>query len=211
MKFIVKQVTPYNPNAVSLRCPHCGKEAAFTPLSQVNDIDIGDGIWCGQRQCPNIECHGHAFVVLRQNKVIQSYPPSTIDFNADDIPENVVKSFEEALLAHAAGCHMASALMVRRTLEEVCSNKEATGSDLKKRIANLRGKVVIPEELFEAMDELRLLGNDAAHIEAKSYDNISETELGVAIEFTKELLKGIYQYTSLLAKLRNLKKTSNDA
>ena len=55
------------------------------------------------------------------------------------------------------------------------------------------------------MDELRLLGNDAAHIEAKTYGDISEVELGVAIEFTKELLKGIYQYSSLLAKLRNLK------
>lgn len=211
MKFMVKQVTPYNPSATALRCPHCGKDAAFTPLSQVNDIDIGDSVWCGQRQCPNIECRGHVFVVLRQNKVIHSYPPSTIDFNAEDIPENVVKSFKEALLAHASGCYMASALMVRRTLEEVCSDKGATGSDLKKRIADLRGKIVIPEELFEAMDELRLLGNDAAHIEAKSYDNISEQELSVAIEFTKELLKGIYQYSSLLTKLRNLKKPNDDA
>ena len=81
----------------------------------------------------------------------------------------------------------------------------------KKRIADLRGKIVIPEELFEAMDELRLLGNDAAHIEAKSYDNISEQELSVAIEFTKELLKGIYQYSTLLTKLRNLKKPNDDA
>lgn len=206
MKFQVKQITPYNPSAASLRCPHCGKDAAFTPLHQVNDIDIGDGTLCGQRQCPNTECRGHVFVVLRQNKVIQSYPPSTIDFNAEDIPENVVKSFEEALSAHAAGCYMASALMVRRTLEEVCSDKGAKGGDLKKRISDLRGKIVIPEELFEAMDELRLLGNDAAHIEAKTYDNISESELNVAIEFAKELLKAIYQYSSLLTKLRNLKK-----
>ena len=210
MKFIVKNITPYNPNAVVQRCPHCGKEAAFTPLSQLSDIDIGDGVLCGQRQCPNIECRGHVFVVLKQGKVIQSYPPSTIEFNSEDLPENVVKSFEEALLAHAAGCYMASALMVRRTLEEVCSDKGAKGENLKKRIIDLRSKIVIPVELVEAMDELRLLGNDAAHIEAKSYDSISAQELSVAIEFTKELLKGIYQYSSLLAKLRNLKKSGDN-
>jgi hypothetical protein len=201
MKFKVDQVTQYDPRAVALRCPHCRKEAAFTPLPQVSDINIGGGIWGGQRQCPNQECKGHVFVVLKEGLVNQSYPPSTIDFNSENIPENVVNSFEEALSAHAAACPMASALMVRRTLEEVCSDKGAEGSNLSERIASLRGKVVIPEELFDAMDELRLLGNDAAHIEARSYENISDQELEVAIEFTKELLKGIYQYCTLLNKL----------
>jgi uncharacterized protein DUF4145 len=207
MKFTVTQATTYVANAVALRCPHCGKEAAFSPLSSnVHDVDIGSGIWCGQRKCPNTACNGLVFVALRQGKLIQSYPPSKIDFDSENIPPNVLKSFEEAISTHAIGCYMASALMVRRTLEEICSEKGATGSNLKKRIENLQDKIVIPAELLEAMDELRLLGNDAAHIEARSYDNISEEELSVAIEFTKEFLKGIYQYSSLLTKLRNLKK-----
>lgn len=177
----------------------------MTPLGQP-DLDIGDGIWCGQRQCPNPECRGHVFVVLKQGRVIQAYPPSTIDFNPEGIPANVVRSFDEALRCHAAGCYMASALMVRRTLEELCLDKGATGKDLKARIADLRGKIVIPNELFEAMDELRLLGNDAAHIEAQSYEKISEAELEVAIEFAKEMLKALYQYSGLLSKIRGLKK-----
>jgi hypothetical protein len=96
--------------------------------------------------------------------------------------------------------------MVRRTLEEVCSERQATGKDLKARISDLRSKIVIPGELLDAMDELRILGNDAAHIEAKDYDAISDTEVTVAIQFTKEILKSLYQYSSLLAKLRSLKK-----
>lgn len=207
MKFIVKQVTPYGANAVALRCPHCGKEAAFSPLSSnVHDIDIGDGIWCGQRKCPNTACNSLVFVALKQGKLLQSYPPSKIDFSPENIPLNVLKSFEEAISTHSIGCYMASALMVRRTLEEICSEKGATGSNLKNRIKNLQDKIVVPAELLEAMDELRLLGNDAAHIEARSYDNVSEEEVSVAIEFTKEFLKAIYQYSSLLAKLRALKK-----
>jgi len=206
MKFSVKGNTPYNPPALSLRCPHCGKEAVMTALSNVNDIDIGDGIWCGQRFCPNQDCRGHIFVAHRQGKVLESYPPSTIDFDPDGVPASVLASFDEAIRCHSVGCFMASALMVRRTLEEVCLDKGATGKDLKARIADLRGKIVVPDELLSAMDELRLLGNDAAHIEAKSYDKVSAEEIEVAIEFAKELLKALYQYTGLLSRLRSLKK-----
>jgi len=60
--------------------------------------------------------------------------------------------------------------------------------------------------LLEAADELRLLGNDAAHIEAKTYDAIEAEEVEVAIDLAKELLKSVYQYGSLVNRLRALKK-----
>lgn len=180
----------------------------MTVLTGMNDLDIGDSISCGQRYCPNQECRGHIFVAHRQGKVIESYPPSTIDFDPNGIPGNVLASFDEAIRCHSVGCFMASALMVRRTLEEVCLDKGASGKDLKARIVDLRGKIVVPDELLDAMDELRLLGNDAAHIEAKSYDKVAADEIEVAIEFAKELLKALYQYTGLLSRLRSLKKTS---
>ena len=65
---------------------------------------------------------------------------------------------------------------------------------------------MLPTELFAALDDLRLLGNDAAHIEAKAYNEIGEDELLVAIDLTKEILKAIYQLDSLLGRLRALKK-----
>ena len=54
--------------------------------------------------------------------------------------------------------------MVRRTFEEVCADRGAKGNNLKERIADLRSKIVIPSELLDAMDELRILGNDALRI-----------------------------------------------
>ena len=56
------------------------------------------------------------------------------------------------------------------------------------------------------MDELRLLGNDAAHVQAKVFADIDKPHLDVAIEFAKEILKATYQYSSLLGKLKALKK-----
>ena len=66
-------------------------------------------------------------------------------------------------------------------------------------------KIVIPRELLEGMQELRLLGNDAAHIESQTFNEIGKNEIEISIEFTKEILKAVYQYESLLDKIRSLK------
>ncbi len=66
--------------------------------------------------------------------------------------------------------------------------------------------MVLPNDLLDATDELRILGNDAAHVEAKVYDSVGKGEADVAIDLAKELLKGAYQYSSLVDRLRALKK-----
>jgi uncharacterized protein DUF4145 len=162
--------------------------------------------FAGARRCPNLECAGLVQVVLRSNAVIESFPPEIIDFDSTNLPPNILSSLEEAIKAQAAACYRASALMIRRTLEELCDDKKAVGSDLKKRLASLSGSVVIPKELLDAADELRLLGNDAAHINAKDYDKIGPEESKLAIELAKELLKAVYQYASLVDRLKALKK-----
>jgi len=91
------------------------------------------------------------------------YPKSRIDFNTENIPDQIRSTFVEAVTCHSEQCYAASAIMVRRTLEELCENKSCMGGNLQKRIEALKVNVVLPKELFEALDELRLLGNDAAH------------------------------------------------
>lgn len=95
--------------------------------------------------------------------------------------------------------------MIRRTIEEICNDKDAKGVDLYKRIEALRGTIIISEDLFKGMHELRLLGGDAAHVELKNFDEIGEIEVGVAIDFTKEILHAVYQTTVLLQKFQDLK------
>ena len=187
----------------SLRCPHCGKEGTFNKMGP--DRIINTQFVTGQRRCPDPECLGHVFVVFKLGVLIASYPPARIEFNSENIPEKILKTFEEALESHANKCYIASSILVRRTLEEICKERDAKGQNLKKRIEELKTKIILPEELFEAMNELRLLGNDAAHIEAEVYNEIGNTEVETAIELTKEILKALYQYSSLLERLRGLK------
>jgi hypothetical protein len=133
-------------------------------------------------------------------------PPPLIPFETQGIPDSVLRFFREAVVCHSVKCYSAAAIMIRRTLEQICSDRGATGSNLFKRIEDLGSKIILPQELREALHELRLLGNDAAHIEAETYTKISEEEILVAVEFTKEILKATYQYSELLTRMRGLKK-----
>jgi hypothetical protein len=192
---------------VSIRCPGCGNVGTFEPIPNVTDIHIPPILFLGQRKCPNIACASHVFCIYdNTNKVLRTYPPERIDFDPKGIPTPIVKTFMEALMCSAEGLHVAAAIMIRRTLEELCEEKKATGSTLKDRICSLQTTVVLPKELFVALDDLRLLGNDAAHIEAKTYNSIGQAEVDIGIELTKEVLKAVYQLDDLLARLRALKR-----
>ncbi|MGW6778987.1 DUF4145 domain-containing protein [Brucella pseudogrignonensis] len=216
MHYVRDIVSSDRGHAIKLRCPACSHNGAFGRLGHEivdaswDDRDVyGDRtrktIQAGLRYCPNEDCNALVFFV-DYDGALTTYPPEVIDFDGTSLPENILSSLEEAIKAHAAGCYRASTLMVRRVLEELCKDKQATGNNLMLRLKSLSNSVIIPAELLEAADELRLLGNDAAHIEAKAYDSIGPAECEIAIELTKELLKSVYQYTTLLSKMKALKK-----
>lgn len=191
---------------IAVRCPGCGHNGTFESIS-TDLYDNGYKIWFGQRRCPNDKCGIHLFYVQQDNTgEIFTYPQETIGFDKQGIPSNVLTAFEEAIICHSNNCFIAAAIMIRKTLEEVCSERNATEDNLKKRLQDLGKKIFIPKELIEGMDELRLLGNDAAHIESNTFNQIGKSEIEISIEFTKEILKGVYQYEGLLTKLRGLKK-----
>lgn len=97
-----------------------------------------------------------------------------IDFDATNVPPGLVTAFEEAVTCHANDCFTAAAIMVRKTLEELCRDRQAQGKDLKDRIRDLGTKIVLPQDLLAGLNDLRLLGNDAAHIESREYDKVGK-------------------------------------
>jgi hypothetical protein len=191
---------------INLRCPSCGNNGTFDKVPNSDVHDQSQAIWFGQRKCPNPSCSAHVFYIKTYEGLLYSYPQEVISFSKESIPNKVLSAFEEAVYCHSNSCFIASAIMIRKTLEEICIDRESKGDNLKKRLQDLGTKITIPKELIEGMDELRLLGNDAAHIESNTFEQIGKEEIEVSIEFTKEILKGVYQYENLLNKLRGLKK-----
>lgn len=211
---IVVHGNSYNPARVTHKCPQCGREGTLDAVN-VNDVSVAvekvGTKWAGVRKCPNPACNGLVFVIFPPSggAAVISFPVSHINFDTTDIPENIVLCIRELLDCYANECYVAAAIMVRRTLELICVDKAAQGGDLKARIQDLGKKIVLPQELLTAMDELRLLGNDAAHVQAKAFADIDKPHLDVAIEFAREILKATYQYASLLEKLKALKKLAS--
>lgn len=207
MKFKADVLSDVGRPVLSVRCPACRQIGVFEAVGP-NDHHLQPaGVTAGERRCPNPECHTHLFVVHDGARLVTSYPPEVIDFDSTNVPAKVVAALEEAITCHANECYVAAAIMVRKTLEELCADRGATGVNLKARIKALGTKIVLPKELLEGLDDLRLLGNDAAHIESQEYDSVGREEVEVGIEFTKEVLKGVYQMSALLGRLRALKAT----
>ena len=215
---------------VGLRCPYCNHHGTFGSLpsgdttvgwSDSEEAAVGwsnsvtstahtgpSWVNYGPRQCPRSQCRGIVFCVLRETgELLHVFPRETVDWDATNLPEPIVATFEEAIVAEANRCYRASALMTRRALELVCEDQGADGATLVQRLKSLGSKAVIPEPLLQALDQLRLLGNDAAHVNARTYGKVGAEEARLAIDVTKELLKAVYQYADLLRRLQALQRT----
>lgn len=212
---------------VALHCPDCTRYGTFEPVkSEFGGDDVLKDFWVGipgesqvqasnlkfvQRRCPHKLCRAHIFAILKDSELIASFPPERITFDTENIPQGVTQKLEEAITCYANRCYVASAIMVRRTLEEICADRGATGDNLWKRVKNLRNKIVISEGLIEGMGNLILLGNDAAHVEARTYEKIDKDEVQLSIEITKQILQAVYQEKRFIERLHNLKRRdSND-
>jgi hypothetical protein len=220
------EVTHHTAHSVSITCPHCGHVGTFHHLSNIQDVffrkkgqvrtqsgamtGANVGFHAGIRRCPNPLCGGLVSVLAFNNsnrlEIIDTHPPQLISFRTDNIPANIVSSIKEAIACHAAQAYRAAALMVRRSLELLCEEKGASGANLQQRIRSLAQFAILPPALLSGADNLRLLGNDAAHVEAKSYDDIDKQHSELAIEVCREVLKAVYQHDDLVARLAKLKK-----
>lgn len=210
MNFKIQNWSNSSGTRISVKCPHCGHDGTFEAIGSdtiVNSIYI-----LGVRRCPNQECFRYLFFISNNNnrEILLTNPGNVISFDKGNIPEKVLNAFEEAIISHSNNCFIASAIMIRKTLEEICHDRGATGKNLFNKLQDLGKKIVVPNELIEGMQELRLLGNDAAHIESNTFSEIGKEEVEISIEFTEEILKAVYQYESLLSRLKGLKKKNEE-
>lgn len=197
---------------LSLHCPHCRRlgsfnavnRSGFTYHKKLNNNNITT-FRATVRICPSEQCYGLVFVIENQGKIVEVNPPELLDFTLDNLPLQCQDTLKEAIACHAAGAYRASAMMVRRLLEEICDLNKAQGNNLHTRLEALKTIITLPQALFDAMSELKALGNDAAHIEAKAYDNIGREESEDSIELAKEILKALYQLQGLVSRLQSRK------
>ena len=87
---------------MSLTCPKCGRDGTFNRAGN-NDVVTAEHR-LQIRRCPNRECAALVYLVSAKSGGVEaSYPPLRIDFDATDVPQDVVKTFEESITCHASG------------------------------------------------------------------------------------------------------------
>ena len=195
--------------AIKLRCPYCGRTGTFEKLG-VKDV-VFKNTWFGQRRCPNDECRGHVFSIYegseyQKDHELLTYPAERPEFDRQKVPADVAAVFDEAITCHTAGSQAAAGMLIRRTLELVCANKQVAGDDLAGRSAALG----LPAQLTAAMSKLALFGADADRITAAAFSKLTREQIAIAIEITREALKAAYQYEDILGRLEQLEAEKDD-
>jgi Domain of unknown function (DUF4145) len=213
MEHVQQEARGINAVRITMRCPVCLCEGTLDQRGQDLTVHIDGEHWpnrqviSGERLCPNSESQALIYVVYDKQGLVASYPPERIDFDASQLPDPVKNPLEEAVECHAHESYPAAAVMVRRALEAVCADQKVSGDSLYQRIEGLGKAIVLPKGMIAALHNLRLLGNDAVHVEARVYAEVGKREVEIAIDVAKTILQATYQMDSLLDELEELKES----
>jgi Domain of unknown function (DUF4145) len=123
-------------------------------------------------------------------KPIRIFPPRDRDLHPS-VPKAIQSAFMEARVCFGAKAFSAAAIMCRKTLEGICSAHGAKSKTLGGKLKELKEKGIIENRLFEWAEELRAIGNEAAHgVEfVASREDAEDT-----LQFTETLVEYIFTY-----------------
>jgi hypothetical protein len=121
---------------------------------------------------------------------VRLYPPMDRDLHPS-VPNPIRQAFQEARTCLRAKAFTAAAIMCRKTLEGICSAHGVKSKTLAVELKELKDKGVIENRLFEWAEELRTIGNEAAHDVAfvASREDARDT-----LEFTEALIEYVFTY-----------------
>jgi hypothetical protein len=122
---------------------------------------------------------------------LRIYPPSDRDLH-HSVPKPIQEAFSEAHVCFRAKAFTAAAIMCRKTLEGICSeNGVRSSGTLAAQLKKLKDDGIIENRLFEWAEELRTIGNEAAHgVEFV----VSKADARDTLEFTEALIEYVFTY-----------------
>lgn len=163
--------TPASFNVSAFNCPHCGayshqqwSEKTYGYRHPYSNLEFPDLI--------GAECeHCHNYSLWLKEKMI--YPSvGNVELPNQDLPENVLSIYNEAKSIINIS-PKASAALLRLALQKLMPEIGEIGKHLNTDIANLvkRG---LPEHVSQALDSIRVIGNEAVHPGQIDFDDKPE-------------------------------------
>lgn len=188
-----------------LQCYHCGNKTLMYNVGEHRvDWDEGQGYYgyfdYQMYECP--VCHKITLVESywdvaqigfdEKSKSAVDYVTDTIiyplnSFISKALPVEIQTAYDSALKVMRIDKNVCL-IALRRTLELVCKDKNATGDSLRKKINSLAQNGVLPPSIKEACNKIRLYGNGGAH----DCKEITANELNTINDFVRYVLEYIY-------------------
>ncbi|MEU6409398.1 DUF4145 domain-containing protein [Microbispora sp. NPDC046933] len=109
------------------------------------------------------------------------------------IPEAIRREHHEARSCFKVGSYTAVLVMVRRTLEGVCRDHDVTVSPLYKALEEMKRLGLIEGRLLDWAQELRVLGNEAAHFTGRP---VARQDAQDSLELAEALMDYLYVFTA---------------
>lgn len=154
-------MTPYTPpifKASAFNCPICGAYADQDWYSAALYNNVYSGIIKGHVFANCRHCNKYSFWI--NEKMI--YPFSgTAPLPNPDMPEDVIQDYEEARSVLSLSPRGAVALL-RLAIQKLCKHLGESGDNINNDIAALVKKG-LPVKLQQALDSVRVIGNNAVH------------------------------------------------
>jgi len=153
---------PYTPPALKLNGFNCPLCHAFAKQDWGQAIRLAGGQNCGQDDwlltCRCSRCG--KFSVWVEQKMLFPHAVTAPPPNSD-LPEDVRKDFDEARIVVAQSPRGAAALL-RLAIQKLCKHLGEAGENINADIASLVKKG-LPAKVQQAMDIVRVVGNNAVH------------------------------------------------
>lgn len=204
---IVNYPQGYGQIGASGECPHCGVRSLFQPVMG-GYTEVGGGIrrMCNPAQCQ--ACKGFVLVLgthsSHQNNIPYAfealYPLGKPNDSVDEtVPKHVAADFAEALRCCWVNAYKATVTMCRRAIQSSVLDLGASDKKLVEQIDELASKGKLTNSLRDYAHEVRLTGNDGAHPDKDELKDVSETDAGDIIAFTRHFFDHVYVTPARLA------------
>ena len=125
----------------------------------------------------------------------------------EGIPPIVGRAYSNAVRSFDVGLYEPCVIMSRKCIEAVCKELGATKGNLKQRLSALGDDGKIDQNLLAWADQLRLIGNDAAHDLEIVIEQIDARD---ALDFVEAILMYVFtlnrRFEEFLERRKNLHK-----
>jgi len=192
----------------SIYCPKCRCHTNLIHRAGYRTVPLHGGLYTyyAVEECNNCQQH---FLTERSDsqygEILSIYPNELPKPVNDLVIDSVKKDFEEALLCQSVGAYRGAAVLARRAVQLICLDKGAKkDKKLYEQIKGLFDNNIITQDIKDWADEVRYIGNDAAH---PNKEEVNKEDSEDILELLESLCDVLYVAPARAAK-RKQKRTS---